>query len=232
MLGEYVKTGMTLTTYQFRKTYFRLNNFRFLSIFTLNKMVIELAVNDLYEKELLLRISKNDEKAFKEVFYLYKERFYAAAIKMTHSQDAAEEIVQEVFIMLWLHRSALAKVDSPASYLHTIVNNKISARFKRMALEKRMKEKFAEEVREGECNTQELIYGKEANRLLHLILHQLPPQQQLVYHLSEEEGLSRQEIAEQLQISPHTVKNHLLKATKYIRSHWNNAIILALFLLF
>lgn len=185
-----------------------------------------MTVNSLSEKELLRRISQNDEKAFKEVFDLYKERFYAAALKMTRSQDDAEEIVQEVFVTLWLRRSVLAEVDNPASYLLTIVYNSISVRFRKIALERKMKEKLTERLPQSECNTEEIIEEKENQQLLQNILQCLPDQQQLIYKLSKEDGLSRNEIAAQLHISPNTVKNHLLKAMKYIRTHWNKALTL------
>lgn len=108
-----------------------------------------MAIDNLHEKELLQRISKGDEKAFREVFDLYKKRFFAAALKMTRSPDEAEEIVQEVFVSLWMQRALLATVENPPSYLFTIVYNAISARFKKIALEMRMKQMIADKDSSG-----------------------------------------------------------------------------------
>jgi RNA polymerase sigma-70 factor (ECF subfamily) len=191
-----------------------------------------LAIDNLHEKELLQRISKDDEKAFREVFDLYKGRFFAAALKMTRSPDEAEEIVQEVFVSLWMRRALLATVENPPSYLFTIVYNAISARFKKMALEMRMKQMIAERVVESENIIEEKLEEKEANERIQSILHRLPEQQQLVYYLSKEEGLSREEIAHRMHISPNTVKNHLLRATKYIREHFNKVMIIILLISF
>jgi RNA polymerase sigma-70 factor (ECF subfamily) len=178
------------------------------------------------EKGLLQRISEGDESAFREIYDLYKERFYAAALKMTRSADIAEEIVQEVFVSLWLRRTALLNIENPTSYLFTIVYNNISAHFKKLALEKTMKQKVSEQMPEGECLTEDKLIEKENMQLLQHIMGGLPPQQQLIYHLSKEEGLSREEIASRLQISPNTVKNHLLKACKYIRLHFSKVMML------
>ncbi|CAL1520166.1 RNA polymerase sigma-70 factor [Chitinophaga sp. MM2321] len=176
----------------------------------------------LFEKELLLRVADGDEKAFRKIFDLYKEPFYAAALKMTRSDETAEEIVQEVFVTLWLRRANLAAVEHPSSYLFTIVYNCIRAHFKKLAIEKRLKQNIGEQHPVGECLTEERLIDKENQQLLQDIIHQLPPQQQLIYQLSRKQGLSRDEIADHLAISPHTVKNHLLKALKYIRSHYHH----------
>lgn len=178
------------------------------------------------EKKLLQRISEGDEIAFREIYDLYKERFYAAGLKMTRSQDIAEEIVQEVFVSLWMRRSVLLNIENPDSYLFAIVYNSISAHFKKLALEKTMKQRVSERMPEGECLTEDKLIEKENTRLLQHIIDGLPPQQQLIYHLSREEGLSREEIASRLQISPNTVKNHLLKACKYIRIHFSKVMML------
>lgn len=185
-----------------------------------------LSDNRVHEKELLQRISVGDEVAFREIYDLYKERFYAAALKMTRSADDAEEIVQEVFVALWLRRSALSHIENPACYLFTIVYNCISAHFKKQALEKAMKRNVCERMPGSECLTEDKLTEKENTLLLQQIVDALPPRQQLIYHLSKEEGLSREEIAIRLQISPNTVKNHLLKACKYIRIHLSRAMVL------
>jgi RNA polymerase sigma-70 factor (ECF subfamily) len=48
----------------------------------------------------------------------------------------------------------------------------------------------------------------------------MPPQQRLVYKLAKQEGWSREEIAERLNISPNTVRNHLAAAVEFLRSYF------------
>lgn len=180
----------------------------------------------LPDTDLLKRIAQNDRKAFHHLFIRYKDRFYAAALKMTRASDTAEEIVQEVFVTLWQKRSGLQDVENPAPYLFTIVYNTISRHFKKLAAEKSMKEKMLEKAKKAENYTEQTILEKESRQWLQNIINQLPSQQQLIYKLSKEDGLSRQEIAEQLHISPNTVKNHLLKAMQFIRVHWGEVMMI------
>lgn len=60
--------------------------------------------------------------------------------------------------------------------------------------------------------------------MLESLIKQLPPQQRIVYKLSRLQGLSRQQIASQLHISPHTVKNHLQQATRFINAYYKEGV--------
>lgn len=184
----------------------------------------------LPDKTLLKRIARDDERAFRIIFDRYKERFYAAAWKMTRSSDMSEEIVQEVFLSLWLHRSVLSDVENPASYLFQVVYNTIAAHFKRLAVQKALKAKAYGKWPDSGNYTEEKVLEKESYQILHQIIRQLPLQQQLIYKLSKQDGLSRNEIAERLHISPNTVKNHLLKAMKFIKAQWGEALLIAIIL--
>ncbi len=182
---------------------------------------------DVPDKLLLQRIAqKDDQSAFRIIFDRYKDRVYAAALKMTRSRDTAEEIVQEVFVSLWLHRSSLGEIQKPVSYLFTTVYNTISRHFKKLAAEKNMKAQILEKSKKGERSTEQTIFEQETRQWLQNIINQLPTQQKLIYKLSKEDGLSRNEIAERLDISPNTVKNHLLKAMQFIKGHWGKVIMI------
>jgi RNA polymerase sigma-70 factor (ECF subfamily) len=78
--------------------------------------------------------------------------------------------------------------------------------------------------------TDETILAREEERLINEAINKLPPQMQLVFKLGKQEGLSRKRIAEQLVISPNTVRNHMLGAVKAIRSHLDDAALTAFYL--
>ena len=173
-----------------------------------------------YDEQLLLKqIASGDESAFRQLFDQYKGRFYAAAFKMLHSEAEAEEIVQEVFVAIWTKRRHLATVENARSYLFTIVYRSVYAHFKKLALEKRLKAHAFGAAHKHANNVDDAVSVKESLRLLDKAMEQLPPQQKEVYRLSQLEGLSRNEIAEQLNISPNTVKNHLIQANKTVRAY-------------
>ncbi|MEO6135151.1 MAG: sigma factor, partial [Ginsengibacter sp.] len=77
------------------------------------------------EKALLAEIAAGDECAFRKLFDIYKERFYFVALKMTGSDEIAQDIVQDVFMNIWRKRESLLAIDTPSSYFFTIVYRRV-----------------------------------------------------------------------------------------------------------
>ena len=176
------------------------------------------------EKALLAKIAIGDESAFRELFDLYKEHFYAVALKMTRSDELAEDIVQEVFMHIWTKRESIMDVENPSSYFFTCVYRRVYQHYRKIALEKKLLQGVSSR-KESVNTTEEMILAHESENLLSQAIAKLPPQQQMVFKLSKQEGLSREDIACQLHISPNTVKNHLSNATKFIQVFLRNSAV-------
>jgi RNA polymerase sigma-70 factor (family 1) len=174
------------------------------------------------QKELLRQIAEGDEKAFRVFFDLYKSRFYSVTLKMTRSDSLAQEIVQEIFMKIWQNRSTLPGLVNPDSYFFTCLYRRIYRHYKKLALERKLLQVIAESPTFQNI-TDETINANESERLIKMALAKLPPQQQLVFKLSKQDGLSREQIAEKLQISPNTVRNHLAHAIQFIKSDLRTA---------
>jgi len=72
---------------------------------------------------LFRRLAEGDEVAFRQIFHYYNKLLQPFAVKLTRSTQAAEEVLQEVFLKVWAHRSKLAEVDDPKAYIIRIVSN-------------------------------------------------------------------------------------------------------------
>ncbi len=168
------------------------------------------------EVDILRQISAGDEQAFKQLMKLYGHRFLAVAVKMTRTEEAAKDMVQEVFMSIWQNRESLAEVVNPSSYFFTVLYRRIYRHFKKVALEKKLLENVSGVAVAN--STEEIVLARESNKLIIKAVSKLPPQQQLIFRLVKQEGLSREDIAQQLKISPHTVRNHLAEAVRFIRN--------------
>jgi RNA polymerase sigma factor (sigma-70 family) len=80
--------------------------------------------------------------------------------------------------------------------------------------------------------TDETVLARESERLINEAISKLPQQRQLVFRLSKQDGLTRDQVAEKLNISPHTVRNHMAEAIKFIRSYLKHAAVICMMLLF
>jgi len=181
------------------------------------------------EKDLLLRISKDDASAFAVLFNLYKDKIYTIAIKLTGSAFKAEEVVQEIFMKLWVKRKELPEIEHFTAWFYTITRNHLFSLIKRKAAREKREIVFAERLPSFYNNSDEKVLLKETEALLEKALYQLPPQQNKIYRLIKERGMKKEQVAVELKLSTETVKVHLARAIKNIRNYclgqMNNPLI-------
>lgn len=182
--------------------------------------------------KLLQKIAVGDEASFRSLYDLFKVPYYRAAFKMTQSTHVAEEIVQEVFVTIWTKRGIISEAKDASAYMHTILQNVIYQYFRDIARSRRshIYSIYNHEMVEEEIESK--IIEKE-NKLIHEnIINRLSNQQRLIYRMAKQEGMTRDEISQNLNLSPNTVKNHLSAAIKYIKEAYSSVkSLLALLLI-
>jgi RNA polymerase sigma-70 factor (family 1) len=169
------------------------------------------------DKELMHEIAHGNAHAFQLFFSMYKDKVYAYSLSITHSVYYAEEITQEVFLKAWLNRNAMPELESPEAWIITVTKNLCFNQLKKSA-----REKCIEILKPGQQEALVVSIEKriEQRDLLAKVQKAsllLTPKEQLVYRLNKEQGLKKDEIAKELNISHHTVKVHLANALRKIR---------------
>lgn len=180
-----------------------------------------LRTHDLSERILVERIICGDERAFQEMFYRYKDTLFAYCYRFTKSETLAEEIVHDVLVKVWSERESLDPAQSISGYLHTIARCRCLNFLKKAAADRRLKANILRHVAWQHTRTEDEVIFADLKRATEQVIRRLPEQQQHVYRLSREQFLSRAEIAAQLNISPHTVRNHMMQALKLLRKHFS-----------
>ena len=170
------------------------------------------------ESTLLSLLAKDSEYAFQLVFDMYRNKTYKVAMMYVKSPVIAEEIVQDVFLKLWFQRKKLTEIRSLESWLFTLTRNFTFNRLKKIAYEWTAREKWIKQNDISENTTDNKILDTEYQQLIQKAVSSLSPQQQQVYKLAKEEGLSYEVIGRQLSISHLTVKTHMARALASIRS--------------
>ncbi|HET6995941.1 MAG TPA: RNA polymerase sigma-70 factor [Chitinophagaceae bacterium] len=171
------------------------------------------------DNDLFLLISQGDEAAFAELFRRYDKRIYPFVLKMVKFETYAEEITQEIFIKLWVNRIKLADIDRPESYILTVAANHTLDQIKKNLREHKMLQRLAVKLKDADSNTtEETLLFRDSVALVEQAVDRLTIQQKKVYRLSRQTGLSNDEIAAHLNVSPNTVRNHLVEALRSIRS--------------
>lgn len=173
----------------------------------------------LYEEKLLLKkIAGSNEKAFRTFYDAYVNRLSVFIFRLCKSRSVTEEIVQDIFVKLWVNRADLIYIDVPEAYIFSMARNKTIDHLRRVAKETGLISVLTEQI--NTCNNiEEKLNAEELERLIEQALVPLSPQKKMVFHLSRNEGLSHDEIAANMQLSKSTVKNHLSETLKHVREH-------------
>lgn len=181
------------------------------------------------EHKLIERIVGGDEQAFSVLFFNYLPVLQVFATKFTKSDDAAEEIIQDAFLRVWLNRDKLAEVENVKAYLYKYISNECLSYLRKKLREDKMVDAFTNKQPSSHNNTSEEINLNEITKIISVAVEKLPEQRKNIYQLSRRDGKSISEIAEILNISPNTVKNALVISLKSIRLHLNQHGIVFVF---
>ncbi len=183
------------------------------------------------EKDLLLRVAGGDDRAFTRLFEEYSDITYGFAIAYTKTAESAEEIVQEIYLKLWLQREKLREVHSFKDHLFILTRNHIIDFLRRRLREKKYQQQLVRYFKETALTPHEELIFKESREMIARVVATLPPQQQVIYDLRRNDGLPLDEIALKMNISRLTVRNHLNKALgtirNYLQAHSRELVCLA-----
>ncbi|MGI4021555.1 MAG: RNA polymerase sigma factor [Janthinobacterium lividum] len=170
------------------------------------------------EKLLLSKISLGDELAFRILFKQHRKWVYSYVVKIIKSDVLAEEILHDVFLKIWQHPN-LGEIENIESYLKIITRNATLSRLRRTNLEIMVNNQLNKNWEEAHNETEEIILLNDSVKVLNQAIEQLTPQQKLVYNLCKHEGLKYAQVAEQLAISPLTVKTHMQHTLRFLRNY-------------
>jgi RNA polymerase sigma-70 factor (family 1) len=180
------------------------------------------------ESLLLRRIAADDADAFAALFHLHRDKLYSFIVRMSGSVPEAEDVVQDVFLKIWTLRAELLDINDFSAYLFRMSHNHCLNILKRKAKETAILSRFPI----SSHSTGDLVLYREIEQQVRYAIDELPPQQKLVFTLSRDQGLSQQEISEQLHITVPTVKSHMTQALRFLRVRCKDVLPLLKSLLF
>lgn len=167
------------------------------------------------DENILTKVIQGDENAFAELYNYYKSPALRFTTSLLKDEEEAENMVQDVFLKIWIKREHIKTEYNFSSYLFTCLRNMAFDYFKKMEKSEQLRKQFMEGMMLMADDEQE-----EKERRISLVqnaVESLSVKRKLILKLNIEEGKSYQEIAEFLRISKNTVKNQLVKAKQILR---------------
>ncbi len=173
---------------------------------------------------------QGEEKAFDCLYKRYVTFLVNTAAQKLSSIETAKELVQDIFLSLYLRRDQLETVSSLKAYLFTSLKHKVYNHYHREMNKQKYERSAGNNLKVVSNDLQDDYEAKELNQLLQEKINELPPQCKKVFLLSREEHLTQKEIAERLNISPNTVDQHIQKALRILRANVGGMLMLAMWM--
>jgi len=180
---------------------------------------------------LKIRSEGMTEAELEEIYDLFWGKLYTLAYNYFRDQTTAQELVQDVFVSLWMKRTELGDVNDLSAYLFRCMKNKIYDQFDTISSRERLIKKATQQFSEENHNTEEAIAYEETLALLNQEINKLPPTTQTIFRLSRFDRYTNEEIATRLHVSCKAVEYHITLALKKLRPRLNHVIYFLIALL-
>ncbi|MCE4563344.1 RNA polymerase sigma-70 factor [Maribellus sp. CM-23] len=185
-------------------------------------------LGEINDQELVLLIKRADKKAFQKLFEKYALRIYHFSFSYLKNENDAEELVQNVFLKIWDKREFIDTSQNIKAFIFKIAVNTIYDFIRHKNIEHAFQDYARLNYKTSDNFTWHSVIFEEMQGTLNNLVARLPDQQQTIFRLSKQEGLTNDEIAEKLNLSKRTVENHLYRALSFLKKHFKDESFLAL----
>ena len=188
------------------------------------------------DQDLLVQIQTGDPEAFEELVRRYQEVLRRHLLRMVRSGDAADDLLQEVFLRVWTHAEQWRGLGSCKAWVFRIATNlalnyiRSAQRHKQQPLDV-LANKFDEDddsiipnwiIDSASLGPDEVLEHAERYALLQRLVGKLPAEKREVFRLVHEAEMDIREVAQTLGIPEGTVKSRLYYATKRVAQQWQD----------
>lgn len=187
----------------------------------------------LSDKQLILGLKQGNEKSFRKAYDKYFNLIYYITNHFELQKEDAEEVVQEVFTILWEKRRSLDENLSLKAYVVKIAKNIILKRERKKIYEIAYLKYQINHHIYFTADTEDTVIYSDLWQHYEGIINQLSKSQREIYLLNKKHNKTVKEIARELNLSLRTVENQLYRANNFIKDKFKQlGITLALFILF
>jgi RNA polymerase sigma-70 factor (ECF subfamily) len=168
------------------------------------------------DQELLCELKKGSKKSFEEIFHRYWPQLYRIAYSKLKSKNEAEEIVQEIFVNLWQGRDHL-HILNLEHYLKSAIKFRVISNIRKEISKQKYWDYYKQFIPGYHSATEESVEYDDLDQALEKAILKLPAKSQLVFKLNRIQGLSIEEISNQLNVPRRTIEHHLTQSTRSLR---------------
>ena len=176
-----------------------------------------MGVKQLDDGQLVVLLQEGKSPAFEEIYRRYWYKLFKIVYHQTGVQEEAEELVQEIFLSLWIRRSEVI-IRHLGLYLTLAAKNQVYDYIKsKISFRKYQEHLIFQEINQ-QNSTDEIVNFVELSEAVEKALSRLPEKSAEVFRRSRFENQSVKEIAAGLNLSEKAVEYHITKSLKFLKS--------------
>lgn len=175
------------------------------------------------DTDYIQTLREGNMTVFNTVYRLYHKQIYGFIFHKTQSEFIATEVVQLTFIRLWEKRNSLAAETALPLQLFGMARQVMIDELRKEAT--RQKYNSQSEQYPYTDSLMKMIEGKDLLKHFEKEIEAMPAMRKMVFNLSRKNGLSYNEIAEMLGISPRTVEGHIAKALSILKQYMYTVLL-------
>jgi len=176
------------------------------------------AHNNHFDDEFLIEsIQNGDERAFEYLFKEYYLPLSRFAWRYVKSKAIAEELVQELFTILWEKREGWNTTGSIRSYLYKSIRNLALNHLKHQDVKDKYDPEWMNQKENPEIKLQDDYREQQIRDAIAKAIEELPERSKMTYKLHRYDGLTYGEIAEIMEISVKTVESQMSRTLRTLR---------------
>jgi RNA polymerase sigma-70 factor (ECF subfamily) len=182
--------------------------------------------------DLINEFQKGDPHAFTYFFQLHYRPLCYFASQLVGSQQDAEDIVKDTYVKLWQKHTDFATPQNIKAFLYITTRNACLNFLRHVQVKESSRKEllYLEEEKGQELIINQMIRA-ELMQEIYTEIEKLPEKRRMVFKMAYLDGLKNDEIADQMRISIHTVKEHKGKALQFLRLRFSDKNIILFILL-
>lgn len=171
------------------------------------------------ESRLIELIREGDPLSFEILFQKYYVRFYNFVLNLTKDPQTAEDIVQNVFMKIWINRKNLRPDQSIHNYIYVLSKHEVLNHLRDRKVYTQV-ERLVMAEQPYEAVTDQNMDLKELDDRIRKFIAAMPEQRRKVFLLSRYRGMGNKAIAELMGLSVRTVDRHINLALTSLRKEF------------
>lgn len=161
------------------------------------------------ERQLIEMLREGDPLSFEILFQQYYARFYNFVRNLIKDSHSTEDIVQNVFMKVWINRGKLCPDQSIHNYIYVLTKHEVLNHIRDRKAYTQIEKLIMFEHPEGIAVNDDSFHFRDLDGRIRKIIASMPEQRRKVFIMSRYRGMSNKLIAQTLSLSVRTVDRHI-----------------------